>query len=54
LAAGLLHVPCNNFSLDHILDTAVMVGVVPDRFAGIVNTPELRRRVLNVRRPASH
>ncbi|HVX10611.1 MAG TPA: 5-methyltetrahydropteroyltriglutamate--homocysteine S-methyltransferase [Pirellulales bacterium] len=39
--AGLSYVPCNDFSLyDHILDTAVMVGVVPDRFAGITNDLE--------------
>ncbi len=29
-------VPCNDFSLyDHVLDTAIMVGAVPERFAGI-------------------
>jgi 5-methyltetrahydropteroyltriglutamate--homocysteine methyltransferase len=40
-AAGLSLVPCNDFSLyDHILDTAVMVGLVPDRFAGIANDLE--------------
>ncbi|MGQ0431800.1 MAG: 5-methyltetrahydropteroyltriglutamate--homocysteine S-methyltransferase [Microthrixaceae bacterium] len=40
-AAGLAHVPCNDFSLyDHILDTAVMVGIVPDRFAGITDDLE--------------
>ncbi|MCU1494637.1 MAG: methionine synthase (B12-independent) [Acidimicrobiaceae bacterium] len=32
---GLDHVPSNDFSLyDHVLDTAVLVGAVPDRFAG--------------------
>ncbi|HEX4608015.1 MAG TPA: 5-methyltetrahydropteroyltriglutamate--homocysteine S-methyltransferase, partial [Urbifossiella sp.] len=41
-AAGLGAVPCNDFSLyDHVLDTAVMVGAVPDRFAPI--TDELER-----------
>jgi 5-methyltetrahydropteroyltriglutamate--homocysteine methyltransferase len=40
-AAGLSHVPCNDFSLyDHILDTAVMVGAVPDRFTGIADDLE--------------
>jgi len=34
--AGLDAVPCNDFSFyDHILDTAVMVGAVPERFADI-------------------
>jgi 5-methyltetrahydropteroyltriglutamate--homocysteine methyltransferase len=33
--AGLAQVPCNDFSLyDHVLDTALMVGVRPDRFGG--------------------
>ncbi len=31
---GIEHVPCNDFSLyDHVLDTAVMLGAVPKRFA---------------------
>jgi 5-methyltetrahydropteroyltriglutamate--homocysteine methyltransferase len=39
--AGLAHVPCNDFSLyDHVLDTAVMVGAVPDRFADIADDLE--------------
>jgi 5-methyltetrahydropteroyltriglutamate--homocysteine methyltransferase len=30
---GIRHVPCNDFSLyDHVLDTAVMVDAVPDRY----------------------
>jgi 5-methyltetrahydropteroyltriglutamate--homocysteine methyltransferase len=34
--AGLDVVPCNDFSLyDHVLDTAVMVGAVPERFEKI-------------------
>ncbi|MCW5802526.1 MAG: 5-methyltetrahydropteroyltriglutamate--homocysteine S-methyltransferase [Deltaproteobacteria bacterium] len=34
--AGLDHIPSNDFSLyDHVLDTAVMLGVVPERFASI-------------------
>ncbi|MEO6771512.1 MAG: 5-methyltetrahydropteroyltriglutamate--homocysteine S-methyltransferase [Kofleriaceae bacterium] len=34
--AGIDHVPSNDFSLyDHVLDTAVMLGVVPARFRGI-------------------
>jgi 5-methyltetrahydropteroyltriglutamate--homocysteine methyltransferase len=40
--AGLDIVPCNDFSLyDHMLDTAVMVGAVPDRFADL--SDELER-----------
>ncbi|MDZ7676636.1 MAG: 5-methyltetrahydropteroyltriglutamate--homocysteine S-methyltransferase [Acidimicrobiales bacterium] len=32
-SAGLDHVPSNDFSLyDHVLDTAVMVGAIPDRY----------------------
>ena len=32
-AAGLDHVPSNDFSLyDHVLDTAAMVGAVPERY----------------------
>jgi 5-methyltetrahydropteroyltriglutamate--homocysteine methyltransferase len=31
--AGIDHVPCGDFSLyDHVLDTAVMLGAVPERF----------------------
>ena len=34
--AGLSGIPSNTFSLyDHVLDTAVMVNAVPDRFAGL-------------------
>jgi 5-methyltetrahydropteroyltriglutamate--homocysteine methyltransferase len=37
-AAGIDHVPSNDFSLyDHVLDTAVMLGVTPERFAGIAD-----------------
>jgi 5-methyltetrahydropteroyltriglutamate--homocysteine methyltransferase len=37
-AAGIDHIPCNDFSLyDHVLDTAVMLGVVPARFRGITD-----------------
>ena len=33
-SAGIEHIPSNDFSLyDHVLDTAVMVGAVPQRFA---------------------
>ncbi len=36
--AGIDHVPSNDFSLyDHVLDTAVMLGVVPERFRGIAD-----------------
>lgn len=32
---GIDHIPSNDFSLyDHVLDTAVMVGAVPDRYRG--------------------
>ncbi|GIL39695.1 5-methyltetrahydropteroyltriglutamate--homocysteine S-methyltransferase [Roseiterribacter gracilis] len=35
-AAGLDVVPCGDFSLyDHVLDTALAVGIVPERFAGL-------------------
>ena len=34
-AAGVDVLPCNDFSLyDHVLDAALLVGAVPDRFAG--------------------
>ena len=34
--AGLSDIPSNTFSLhDHVLDTAVMVNAIPDRFAGL-------------------
>lgn len=37
--AGIDVIPSNDFSLyDHVLDTAVMVGAVPDRFAEIGST----------------
>lgn len=40
-AAGIDHVPSNDFSLyDHVLDTAVMFGVVPARFAAIADDTE--------------
>jgi 5-methyltetrahydropteroyltriglutamate--homocysteine methyltransferase len=36
--AGLDIVPCNDFSLyDHMLDTAMMVGAVPERFADLTD-----------------
>ncbi|APW63390.1 5-methyltetrahydropteroyltriglutamate--homocysteine methyltransferase [Paludisphaera borealis] len=39
--AGITHVPSNDFSLyDHVLDAAVMFGVVPDRFAHLPAGPE--------------
>src|SRR5262245_49739246 len=32
-AAGIAHIPSNDFSLyDHVLDTGVMVGAVPDLY----------------------
>jgi 5-methyltetrahydropteroyltriglutamate--homocysteine methyltransferase len=34
--AGIAQVPCNDFSLyDHVLDTALLVGVEPERFRGL-------------------
>jgi 5-methyltetrahydropteroyltriglutamate--homocysteine methyltransferase len=40
--AGLDHIPSNDFSLyDHVLDTALLFGVVPPRFAGLAD-PEAR------------
>jgi 5-methyltetrahydropteroyltriglutamate--homocysteine methyltransferase len=37
-AAGLDHVPSNDFSLyDHVLDTAVMLGAIPERFRTIAD-----------------
>ncbi|MDR3621134.1 MAG: 5-methyltetrahydropteroyltriglutamate--homocysteine S-methyltransferase [Paludisphaera borealis] len=39
--AGITHVPSNDFSLyDHVLDAAVLSGVVPDRFAHLPAGPE--------------
>jgi len=36
---GIEHIPSNDFSLyDHVLDTAVMVGAVPERFGGAGQT----------------
>jgi 5-methyltetrahydropteroyltriglutamate--homocysteine methyltransferase len=38
--AGLSRIPSNTFSLyDHVLDTAVMVNAVPERFAGLEGLP---------------
>lgn len=40
-AAGIDHIPSNDFSLyDHVLDTAVMLGVVPARFRTIADETE--------------
>jgi 5-methyltetrahydropteroyltriglutamate--homocysteine methyltransferase len=50
--AGLDIVPCNDFSLyDHILDTAVMVGAIPDRFAGIADDLERYFAMARGRKP---
>lgn len=39
---GIDHIPSNDFSFyDHVLDTAVMVGAVPDRFGGASGTVDL-------------
>ena len=40
-AAGIDHVPTNDFSLyDHVLDTAILFGVVPARFRAIADDTE--------------
>ncbi len=40
-AAGIDHVPSNDFSLyDHVLDTAVMFGIIPERFRAIADETE--------------
>jgi 5-methyltetrahydropteroyltriglutamate--homocysteine methyltransferase len=37
-SAGVTHVPCNDFSLyDHVLDAAVLVGAVPERYGAVVD-----------------
>jgi 5-methyltetrahydropteroyltriglutamate--homocysteine methyltransferase len=42
--SGIQHVPSGDFSLyDHVLDTAVMIGAVPDRFARLGDVDETRR-----------
>jgi 5-methyltetrahydropteroyltriglutamate--homocysteine methyltransferase len=41
-AAGIQHIPSNDFSLyDHVLDTALMVGAIPDRFGWSGEPPSL-------------
>ncbi len=41
-AAGLEHIPSNDFSLyDHVLDTALLVGAVPERFDWSGGAPDL-------------
>ena len=38
--AGIQHIPSNDFSLyDHVLDTAVMLGAIPARFAALRGSP---------------
>ena len=40
--AGIEHIPSGDFSLyDHVLDTAVMVGAVPQRFRSLGNGTDL-------------
>ncbi|MGH7610805.1 MAG: 5-methyltetrahydropteroyltriglutamate--homocysteine S-methyltransferase [Candidatus Dormibacteria bacterium] len=40
--AGLDHIPSNDFSLyDHVLDTALLVGAIPERFGWAGGTPDL-------------
>jgi 5-methyltetrahydropteroyltriglutamate--homocysteine methyltransferase len=42
LAAGIEHIPSNDFSLyDHVLDAALMVGAVPARFGWSGGVPDL-------------
>jgi 5-methyltetrahydropteroyltriglutamate--homocysteine methyltransferase len=42
-AAGIDVLPCNDFSLyDHVLDAAVLVGAVPERFAALNLSPAER------------
>src|SRR4051812_16281040 len=42
-ASGVDVLPSNDFSLyDHVLDTAVMVGAIPERFAALDVTPPER------------
>ena len=48
-AAGMDHIPSNDFSLyDHVLDAAVMVGAIPERFGitGPVTLPDWFRSIL--------
>ncbi|HEY5439961.1 MAG TPA: 5-methyltetrahydropteroyltriglutamate--homocysteine S-methyltransferase [Gemmatimonadaceae bacterium] len=41
---GIEHVPSNDFSLyDHVLDTAVMLGVVPERFRRLTEIDDTQR-----------
>jgi 5-methyltetrahydropteroyltriglutamate--homocysteine methyltransferase len=41
-AAGIEHIPSNDFSLyDHVLDTALTVGAIPERFGWSGGTPDL-------------
>jgi 5-methyltetrahydropteroyltriglutamate--homocysteine methyltransferase len=41
-AAGIQHIPSNDFSLyDHVLDTALMVGAIPERFGWCGEPPSL-------------
>jgi len=40
-AAGIAHIPSNDFSFyDHVLDTAIMVGAVPDRYLSVADPLE--------------
>jgi 5-methyltetrahydropteroyltriglutamate--homocysteine methyltransferase len=42
--SGIQHIPSGDFSLyDHVLDTAVMLGAVPDRFARLGDVEGTRR-----------
>ena len=48
-SAGMDHIPSNDFSLyDHVLDAAVMVGAIPERFGitGPVTLPDWFRSIL--------
>ncbi|MFT3936479.1 MAG: 5-methyltetrahydropteroyltriglutamate--homocysteine S-methyltransferase [Chitinophagaceae bacterium] len=40
--AGINLVPCNDFSFyDHVLDTALMVGAIPERYHSLINDKQL-------------
>ena len=42
--AGIDHIPCGDFSLyDHVLDTAVMLGAVPERFGRLDGMSDIDR-----------
>ncbi|MEO7732121.1 MAG: 5-methyltetrahydropteroyltriglutamate--homocysteine S-methyltransferase, partial [Kofleriaceae bacterium] len=54
--AGIDHVPSNDFSLyDHVLDTAVMLGAIPERFRAIADaTARYFAMARGLQDPATH